>query len=236
MEKIVLKPEAVYYAFYEEDSDTWIERDLIESSLPISWYADMPIEIVGKVSTRRIFELFERYEDQLTFMHSRALKTLTVSDILKILEREEIVEEVPIRSICLVWAGEIVPSEPDDLVIISNALVGLDTEEDDDDVDDDGVYQLTNFDFAQWVDLPVYIDNYLDFVQGREEENFIFGGIYPWKLGPFFDCLLAEISLNLFLSGQVSNPDVVITERKNTMSIQELFRYIDELENFSKEI
>ena len=61
MEKIILKPEAAYYAFYEEDSDSWIERDLIESSLPISWYADMPIEIVGKVSTRRIFELFERY-------------------------------------------------------------------------------------------------------------------------------------------------------------------------------
>lgn len=236
MEKIILKPEAAYYAFYEEDSDSWIERDLIESSLPISWYADMPVEIVGKVSTRRIFELFERYEDQLTFMHARALKTLTVSDILKILEREEIVEEVPIRSLCLVWAGEIVESDPDDLVIISNALVGLDTEEDDDEVDDDGVYQLTNFDFAQWVDLPVYIDNYLDFIQGREEENFIFGGIYPWKLGPFLDCLFAEISLNLFLSGQVSNPDVVITERKNTMNIHELFRYIDELENFSKEI
>lgn len=235
MEKLIIKPEAAYYAYYEEDEDRWIEKDLIDSSLPISWYADMPVEIVGKVSIRRIFDLFERYEDQLTFMYAKALKTLSFRDVLTILESGEVGEEIPVKSLCLVWAGEIIEqTEADDFVMISNALVGLDTEDDDEDVDDDGVFQLTNFDFIQWASVPVYIDNYLDFAKGSED-NIVFGGVYTWKFGAFLECILSEISLNLFLSGQVSNPDVVIKERTNTMGIHELFRYIDELENFSND-
>jgi len=234
MEKIIIKPEAAYYGYYDEDADTWIEKDLIESSLPISWYADMPVEIVGKVSIKRIFELFERYEDQLTFMYAKALKTLTFREVMKFTETEEISEDIPVKSLCLVWAGEILEQAEDEYIIISSVLVGLDTDEEDEDVDDDGVYQLTNFDFIQWASIPVYIDNYLDFAKGREE-NIIFGGVYPWKFGNFLDCILSEISLNLFLSGQASNPDVVVKERTNTMGVRELFKYIDELENFSSD-
>jgi hypothetical protein len=234
MEKIIIKPEAAYYGYYDEDADAWIEKDLIESSLPISWYADMPVEIVGKVSIKRIFELFERYEDQLTFMYAKALKTLTFREVMKFTETEEISEDIPVKSLCLVWAGEILEQAEDEYIIISSVLVGLDTDEEDEDVDDDGVYQLTNFDFIQWASIPVYIDNYLDFAKGREE-NIIFGGVYPWKFGNFLDCILSEISLNLFLSGQASNPDVVVKERTNTMGVRELFKYIDELENFSSD-
>jgi hypothetical protein len=235
MEKIILKPEAAYYAYYDEDSDSWIEKDLIESTLPISWYTDMQLEIIGKVSIKRICELFERYEDQLTFMYAKALKTLEFNDILKIIAEGGETDNVPIKALCVVWAGEIIEQEDDDYITLSSALVGLDTEEDDDDIDEDGVYQLTNFDFIQWVDLPVYIDNYLDFVKGRGE-NVVFGGVYPWKFGVFLECLLSEISLNLFLSGQVSNPDVIIKAKTSTMNIKELFKYIDDLEDFSNEL
>ena len=97
MEKLIIKPEAAYYAYYEEDEDRWIEKDLIDSSLPISWYVDMPVEIIGKVSIKRIFELFERYEDQLTFMYAKALKTLGFNDLLTILEAGESGEVIPVK-------------------------------------------------------------------------------------------------------------------------------------------
>lgn len=236
MEKIIIKPEAAYYSYYDEDSDHWIEKDLIDSSLPISWYANLPIQIVGKVSIRRIFELFERYEDQLTFMYSKALKTLSFRDVLTILESTESGEDLTIKSICVVWAGEIIEQKEEDAyLMIGNALVGLDTEDEDEDVDEDGVYQLTNFDFAQWASVPIYIDDFLDFVKGHNE-NVIFGGVYPWKFGDFFECILSEISLNLFVSGLVSNPDVVVTEKPSTMGVTELFRYLDELDNLSNDL
>lgn len=234
MEKLIIKPEGAYYSYYFENEDRWIEKDLIESSLPISWYANMPIEIIGKVSIRRIFELFERYDDQLTFMYANALKTLGFNDILTILESGESGNNIPVKSICLVWAGEIIDhgEDSEDSIEISCAIVGLDTEDEDTDIDDDGVFQLTNFDFIQWASVPVYLDNYLDFAKGQEE-NIIVGGIYSWKFGDFLECILSEISLNLFLSGQVSNPDIVITQHPQTMNIRELFRYLDEFDNFS---
>ena len=196
----------------------------------------MPVEIIGKVSIKRIFELFERYEDQLTFMYAKALKTLGFNDLLTILEAGESGEVIPVKSICLVWAGEIIEQgeNEDDFIAISYAIVGLDTEDDDTDIDDDGVFQLTNFDFIQWASVPVYLDNYLDFTKGRQE-SVLFGGMYSWKFGDFLECILSEISLNLFLSGQVSNPDIVIKQHSHTMNIRELFKYLEELENFSKE-
>lgn len=236
MEKLIIKPEAAYYAYYFEAEDRWIEKDLIDSELPISWYVDMPVEIIGKVSIRRIFELFERYDDQLTFMYAKALKTLDFNDLLTILESGESSNNIPVKSICLVWAGEIIEQgeDADDFIAISYAIVGLDTEDDDADIDDDGVFQLTNFDFIQWASVPVYLDNYLDFTKGRDE-NIIVGGIYSWKFGDFLECILSEISLNLFLSGQVSNPDIVIKQHSPTMNVRELFKYLEELENFSKD-
>ncbi len=236
MEKIIIKPEAAYYAYYDEETDKWIEKDLIDSALPISWYANVLVQIDGKVSIRRIFELFERYEDQLTFMYSKALKTLSFRDVLTILESTESDGDIPIKSICVVWAGEIIEKEDDvdDYVMIGNALVGLDTEDSDEEVDEDGVYQLTNFDFVQWASVPIYVDDFLDVVKGSSE-NVIFGGVYPWKFGDFFECILSEISLNLFVSGLVSNPDVVVTEKPSTMGVTELFKYLDELDNLSND-
>lgn len=234
MEKIIIKPDAAYYGFYDEETDKWIEKDLIESSLPISWYTNLSVQIVGKVSIRRIFELFERYEDQLTFMYSKALKTLTFREVLTILESGEAEEDLPIKSICLVWAGEIIEEDEEEYIMINNALVGLDTEDDSEDVEEDGVYQLTNFDFIEWASVPIYLDDFIDFVKGRGE-NVIFGGVYSWKFGDFLECILSEISLNLFVSGQVSNPDVVVTERSSTMNVVELFKYLEELENLSND-
>jgi hypothetical protein len=239
MEKVIIKPEAAYYAYFNEESDSWIEKDLIDSELPISWYTSMKVEIVGKVSIRRILELFERYEDQLNFMYAKDLKTLNLKNITDVLSQEKESEEIPIQSVCLVWVGEYLEEDGEEYIMINNALVGLDSDELDPDADEadieEGVFQLTNFDFVQWSSVPLYMDDYLDFVKGREPD-IIFGGVYEWKLGDLFACILAEISLNLFVSGLVSHPDITIDRRNPTMEVNELFRYLDELDDFSNSL
>lgn len=240
MEKIIIKPEAAYYSYFDESEDKWIEKDLIDSELPISWYTSMRVEIIGKISIRQIINLFERYEDQLNFIYAKDLKTLTITNIMDILDQDSQDDEnLPIRSVCLVWVGELIEEGEDEYVMISNALVGLDTDEldpDDEEADpDEGVFQLTNFDFVQWSKVPVYLDEYLDFVKGRDPE-IIFGGIYPWKLGDLLACIFSEISLNLFVSGLVTHPDIVVNHQKQTMGVNELFRYLDELDDLANNL
>jgi hypothetical protein len=236
MEKIIIKPEGVYYAYFNEQADSWIEKDLIESELPISWYTPMTVEITGKVSIRRIIELFERYEDQLNFMYVKDLKTLTLKNIMEVLNQAKEADAIPILSVCLVWVGEYIEDGENEFIMVENALVGLDTDElepdDDSDNVDEGVFQLTNFDFVQWSNVPLYLDDYLDFIKSSKPE-IIFGGIHQWTLGDLFSCILAEISLNLFVSGLVTHPDIVIDQRNPTMGVEELFRYLDELDDFS---
>ena len=232
MEKIIIKPEGAFYSFFNEETDSWIEKDLIESSLPISWYMEMPVEINGRVSILKILELFERYEEQLDFMYARALKTLCMDDIFNIIDQITDFDKSSLKATCLVWVGELIDlkdgEEP--LIPINSALIGLDTEDLEEDSDDDQVYQLTNFDFVEWVKMPLYLDNFLDFVE-RGQEDVLLSGEYQWTLHNIFDTILSEISLNLFVSGLVSNPDVVVNEQHARLNVTEFFNYLDGLDN-----
>jgi len=105
MEKIVIKPEGAFYSFYNEETDTWIDKDLIDSTLPISWYMEMPVEIHGRVSILKIFELFERYDEQLAFMYARARKTLCIDDIRNVIDQISDHEKSELKATCLVWVG-----------------------------------------------------------------------------------------------------------------------------------
>lgn len=234
MEKIIINPIGAYYAYLDEETDTWITKDLIDSTMPISWYLPMPVEIETGVTTRRILELFERYSDQLNFVYAKALKTLTIEDIFKVIEehRETDAEPSAVMSTCLVWIGEVHPGREDDYLVINSALVGLDTDGEIPEEDDsETVYQLTNFDFVEWCQLPIYMDDYLDFMEVGRIDDEIFGGIYPWKLHDVFECILSEITLNLFVSGLATHPDIVVSTNAPKMTSSQLFDYMDGLDD-----
>ena len=238
MEKIIIKPEGAFYSYYNEETDTWIDKDLIDTSLPISWYLEMPVDIQGRVSILKIFELFERYDEQLDFLYARALKTLCMDDIMNVIDQVTEHEKSALKATCLVWVGEIIDLNDGDepLIQINSALIGLDTEDlDEEEAEDDEVYQLTNFDFVEWVRLPIYLDNFLDFVE-RGKEDVLLSGEYRWTLSNLFDTILSEISLNLFVSGRVSSPDIIIKDQHAKLSITEFFNYLDDLGEYGDKL
>lgn len=237
MEKIVIRPEGAFYSFLDDESGSWIEKDLIESTLPLTWYFDMPVEISGRVSILKFLELFERYDEQLEFVFVKALKALALDDIFNVIDQVTEVEKSSLKATCLIRVGEAhyLDGMPDPVLVIRTALVGLDTEDLENlDDDSDEVYQLTNFDFVEWVKLPIYIDTYLDFAEpGKEEDEPIFCGEYIWTLRDVFETILTEISLNLFVSGLVSNPDIVIHDQSSKMDVAQFFKYLDDLGDIS---
>lgn len=238
MEKIVIKPEGAFYAFYDDMQEDWILKDLIESTLPISWYSDMPVEIQGQVSILKIFELFERYAEQIDFLFAKALKTLVMDDIFQVIDKITESEPSTLKATCLVWVGEVVPptqEEEEPLLKINSALIGLDTDEFENEELDEDVYQLTNFDFIEWVKLPVYLDNYLDFAEFGKTDV-IFSGEYYWTLYNLFDTILSEISLNLFVSGIVSSPDVIVNDSPNRFTAGDFFNYLEDLDDINDNI
>ena len=235
MEKIIIRPNGIFYAYFDDQTETWIEKDIFEGTLPLSWYLPMQVEIRGQVSILKILELFERFDEQLEFTYVRALKTLGLDDIMNVLDQVQAKEPSSLKATCLVWVGETYPSLGEDPMIrINSALVGLDTDDldSDEEVGDDEVYQLTNFDFVEWVKLPLYLDEYLDFVE-RGQEEVLFAGEYLWTLHNMFETIFEEISLNLFVSGLVSNPDIVIDEHHAKFTATDFFNYLDDLGDIS---
>jgi hypothetical protein len=239
MEKIVIKPEGVFYCYFDDQSDKWIEKDIFDSTMPITWYLDMTVELQEKVSILKILELFERYDEHLNFVYVKALKALNLDDVLNVIDQVEPGEPSSLKATCLVWVGEIQPilGEDDPVITITSALIGLDTEnlEEDDGIEADDVYQLTNFDFVEWVRLPLYLDTYLDFAE-RDQPEAEFGGEFSWTLHNLFDAIFSEISLNLYVAGLVSNPDIIIAEQHAKLNVTEFFKYLDDLGNISDRI
>jgi len=238
MEKIVIKPDGAFYAYLDEDTNEWKEKDLINSTLPISWYLPMQLEVHMGVSIKRILDLFERYNEQLSFIYARALKTLTMDDVTKILAEVPDAESSTLKSTCVVWVGDIHPSkeedeEDDELITITTALIGMDTVglEEMEEIDE-GVFQLTNFNIAEWIKLPLYIDEYIDFVRVGEETEAL-KGTYFWTLHDLFDCILNEISLTMFVSGLATSPDVEVLSKSAQMNISEFFDFLDDLDDLS---
>jgi hypothetical protein len=154
-----------------------------------------------------------------------------MDDVMNVIDQVTEHEKSELKATCLVWVGELIDlkdgEEP--LIQINSALIGLDTEDlDEEEAEDDEVYQLTNFDFVEWVRLPIYLDNFLDFVE-RGKEDVLLSGEYRWTLNNLFDTILSEISLNLFVSGLVSSPDIIVKDQHAKLSITEFFNYLDDL-------
>lgn len=230
MEKILLTGEGFFYCYFDEESQNWIEKDASESTLPISWYLPMQVEFGEGLTVKNFLETFAKYQEQLNFVYAHALKTLTMEDIDKIvMQGDPSSQPSNLTATCLVWVGEIFDRLDEDIDLnINSALVGLDSEDPEEDLGADDVYQLTNFDFAEWCKLPLIMDDYLDFMRATDEKEAL-GGIYRWTLHDVFTTIFSEISLNLFVAGLVQHPDVEVHSPK--MGIEELFNFLDGLDD-----
>lgn len=231
MEKILITPQGVYYCYFDEESDKWIEVETSESTLPVSWYLPMQTEFADGLTVKKFLEHFTKYSDQLNFIYAHALKTLTMEDINKIIEQgDDSAEPSNLTATALVWVGEMFDRPDEDVDLqINSALVGLDAEDLEENLFEDDVFMLANFDFVEWCKLPMIMDDYLDFMRPDDEKE-VFAGIYRWTLHDVMTTIFSEISLNLFVSGLVSNPDVVVQSPR--MGIQEFFKFLDGIEDF----
>jgi hypothetical protein len=87
MQKITLKKEGIFFSFWDEQSASWIDKEIAEAQLPISWYLPYSVQIEGELSTCDILRLLEPYADQLQQIFSNSLAGIQLTDIYTVLQK-----------------------------------------------------------------------------------------------------------------------------------------------------
>lgn len=238
MQKITLNKSGIHFSFWDEQTANWIDKNIEEAGLPLSWYLPYAIQITEEISVRDLFRILKPYRDQveLHFLHS--LAGVNLEEVFVILEQASL-EKRDIDPDCVILfkIGEVghVIEEGDELNFLNNytVLMGLELVGDEDDENNDGsddnLHHLSEIDFKDWCDLPLGVDDYLEYVD-VETEEVMFEGLVNWSLHEFISCVLSQVSITLQVRESVSEHSSKSPIESGPIQIEDLFDWIDDLD------
>lgn len=228
MQRILIKKDAIIFSYWEEQSASWIDRNIKENNLPISWYLPYSIEIEKGVTLRDFLTLISYYEKEIELIFANYLAGIPMSVIRKQIESSDFVKkDLPINTLYLFKIGEInyVQDEELPLINIYPVLVGLYERENE--IINEDVYYLSTYDVRNWVDHRIEIDDLIEFtnVSTAEVET---TGLINWNFFEMISTILYQVSISFQVSKAILvNNDQLVS---GPMLIDELFIWIDELD------
>ena len=233
MEKVIFTKNGILGTFWDAKSSKWIDRELKDSNLPISWFLPHQTSIADGVCVSDVIKGLEPFYDQVNFIFVNALMGINIQDFFKALNESSISENtVKTDNVCLLWNGEIRENpENEDEISIFPTLHSLESSTLDDELDEfHSLYDISSKDLLF---KPLLLDDWLDFFKSSNIQETILEGGFSWNLYDFLSGLFSEISLYCYKTGLVKLAE---GSQVGPLNITELFEHIDDLDNFYKEL
>jgi hypothetical protein len=233
MQKITFNKKSILISFWDESSEKWIDRNITESDLPISWYLPYEVFVEPKVTIRDVLGLLEPYSDQLNFIFVNYMRGLLFSDLTQLLKSAKSEKsKLSIDAMCLIWVGEIKSTSGDEEVIdIYPTLMALEIDELDQDGENDTFYSVFDVNTKQLLDSEFIVDDLLELYREEDPDETEFSGIAGWSMFDFVRGLLGELVMYAF-----ANRMIQLSELSNLppLTADELFKHMDNLDKFFK--
>lgn len=229
MQKITLKKEGIFFSFWDEQTASWINKEISEATLPISWYLPYSVQLEGDLTVCGVMKLLEPYSDQLQVIFSNSLAGIKLTDIYEALKKPlEKKIDVPMNCVYLFKIGEISPikDDPDQYLSVYPVMMGLTI--DDKEETEESVYHLTSFDVRSWCKLSFGIDHFMEYTDIFTEE-IVLDGVVNWMLFEVIHCILSQVSLSMQVT-EIVPPRDDDRLKSGPMLIDELLLWIDELD------
>jgi hypothetical protein len=233
MQKITFNKKSILISFWDDSCEKWIDRNINESDLPISWYLPYEVFVEPKVTIRDVIKLLEPYTEQLNFIFINYLRGLPFDELVKLLNSAKVEKsKVKVDAICLVWVGEIKPIDGDEeSVDIYPTLMALDMDELDPDGENDTFHSVLDTNIKQLLDSELVVDDLLELYRAEDPDDTEFSGITGWSLFDFIRGLFGELVMYAF-----ANRMVQLSELSNLppLTADELFKHMENLDKFFK--
>jgi hypothetical protein len=229
MHKVIIKKTGLFFSFWNEESANWIEKNIIESSLPITWYLSYPIQFEEVLTVREMIGLLEPYSELLSIVMIRDLAGIDIREIFEVSKKvKEKPSQIAPTSAFLIKIADSIPTvsgeEETNFINWYPVLVGI--EQIDETGEEDTAHSLSSIDFLDWCDLLLEVDDYIEFLNPETEES-QFEGIMNWTLQEILTALLGQVSTTLQVnqtSIAKSNPE------EGPLQMEAIFDWIDDLD------
>jgi hypothetical protein len=233
MQKITFNKKSILISFWDETGEKWIDRNIAEADLPISWYLPYEVFVEPKVTIRDVLRLLEPYSEQINFIFINYMRGLLFNDIVKLLTSTKTEKsKLKVDAMCLIWVGEIKPiNEEEESIDIYPTLMALDMDELDPDGENDTFHSALDINIKQLLDSELVVDDLLELYRAEEPDETELSGVTGWSLFDFARGLLGELVMYAF-----ANRMVQLSELSNLppLTADELFKHMENLDKFFK--
>jgi hypothetical protein len=196
MQNITLTKTGIYFPYWDEPSATWIDKEIKEAKLPISWYLQYPVQADEDLTVRDILMLIKPYYEQIHFIFSNSLEGVNLTDVYQLLEHPFKTDNpAPMNVLYMFKIGEASPLVDDDRLFYNMypVLMGIYTTEE---IEEEDIYHLSSYDIRTWCDLPFAIDGSFEFTNITNEE-LVLDGVISWTLYEVLTCVLSQLSVTM---------------------------------------
>lgn len=219
----------MYFSFWDQTSEDWIEKNVTEGSMPFTWYLSYPIQFEDRVTVREIVKMIEPFADIINVV---MIHDLSATDIRQVLELNQKIKESRVEiepnAVYLVRIAEAIPTvqNEEQFNFLNSYPVIVGIKEVDDTGENDEVYSLSSIDFLDWCDLPFEIDDYVEYLN-PETEEVIFEGVMNWTLGELISTILGQIAVTMQI---MQNSVSTTSQGEGPVEIGSVFNWIDDLD------
>jgi hypothetical protein len=234
MQKLTFTKYSILVSFWDETSEKWIDRNIADTSLPITWYLPYEVHIEKNVTLRDIVNMLTPYSEQLNFVFLAYLNGVQVEDLfIELLSRPAEPHNLKIDAICLLWMGKVkpLPDIDDPKIYTFSALLALEIIDEEDDGSEDELHSIYDITVDQLLDTSIVIDDFLEYYDDDKHDDALFSGITDWQFFDFIRTILSELVLYSFTT------DIIKKSELDTAPIgaAELFEHLDKLDKFFKD-
>lgn len=233
MDKIKILKDSIVYSQFNETSGAWMDIDIANSELPITWYLPYDVELEDGITIKEVLSQLEKYAQQLNFIFINQLKGLQIENLTQLIQTASIPDsELEMDVLCLLWACETKPGDDEFQAINMYPLImALEMSEDDDDDSEDALHNIYDLSANQLLNTRLVLDDLLEIYTHNDDEDPVFTGITAWPLYDFIRTLCNELVVYTYSSGTF--PTVKDGESLK-LTIDELFEHIEDLDKFFK--
>ena len=229
MQHITIKKKGIYFSFWDEPTAAWVDRNITEVDLPISWYLSYTIKFDGTVTVRDILSLLKPHMDHIQLIFANNLGGVQLQEIYELLEVNKVPpNELPMNCVYLFKMGEASPIEDEEYpyLHIYPVLMGLMIE---DNLESENVFHLSPYDIRDWCDLELGIDGFLDFTD-IETDDVLFTGIVDWKLYEMICAILSQVSISMLVTQTTKVKELKSPLESGPLTFSDLLIWFDDLD------
>lgn len=231
MQKLTFKKDRLVASFWDTEAEDWQERDLAESSLPLTWFLPYETYVDEGVSLADMLRLLKPHESYINLVFIHYLKGIMFGDLVDELISTKSQEEFhKIDAVCLMWVSQVKPIEGDEenLLDTQPVLMGLEMSEDDEGEDDEfhSIHEVTP---TQLLESEFVIDDLIEFYTHEDPDETLLSGVTSWTLFDVLRSVLSELSTYCLVSGLLKRVD---SESVAPIDSIELFDHLSDLDKF----